>query len=116
MNLFVLQHWMLPDLGWNADACGNQVRTLREEILSHQSQIFQDGMHAYIPTIPAIASPTNSCIELDEVEKNSSRYFTTILSFFKENESVDAFMQALHPIGDMLQISIVVSKNTDEID
>jgi uncharacterized membrane protein YcgQ (UPF0703/DUF1980 family) len=94
----VLQHCMLPNLGWYPDACENHIRTLREEILTHQTQIFQQDS-AQIHSNTSLQSETRSpydFIAADEIEKNSSKYLQLMLSLFDHNDNnVDVLMQPL---------------------
>ncbi len=94
----VLQNCMLPNLGWYPDACENHIRTLREEILTHQTQIFQQST-AEIQSNTSLQSEPRSPYEFiaaDEIEKNSSKYLQLMLSLFDHNDNnVGALMQSL---------------------
>jgi hypothetical protein len=93
----VLQHCMLPNLGWYPNACEQHIHTLRKEILAHQSHIFSQN-HAEIHLTPPPSSDIISPYEFiaaDEIEKDSSKYLKTMLSLFEQNDHVGALTQNL---------------------
>jgi hypothetical protein len=83
----VLQYFMLPDSGWNSEACEYQIQTLRVEILTDQAKIFRDAADEGIEFLqqPEIISPYNY-IEADEIERASGMYITALRGLFHKRE------------------------------
>jgi hypothetical protein len=83
----VLQHCMLPNLGWYPHACERHVLTLREEILAHQSQIFEETSDVTVHQQASEQELPYDNIELDEIEKNSSKYLQGLKSLLQQRDN-----------------------------
>jgi hypothetical protein len=102
---------MLPNLGWYPDACERHIHTLREDILVHQSQIFEDTADVVTPEEAIeIKSLNDNNIELDEIESdfnllaletrtNSAKYLQGLQSLLQRRDTVDTLMGSLQIVG-----------------
>jgi hypothetical protein len=64
----VMEHSMLPDLGWNIEPCDTQIRRLRENTLAHQLEI-----EFCCNPEKKLTSPY-SCFKADDIEENAAAY------------------------------------------
>ncbi len=95
----VMEHTMLPDLGWHPEACEYQISALRENILADRVKTIQDvkDLKLEVAPQPDVVSPYE-LIVADDIEKSSGNYIAA-LKRLMETEDLSTIHQPVWCIG-----------------